>query len=126
MRRMVYSLALALMVPALAAAQTSFPEVTNGKWKGVVVEQSCYRQLGADKATAAAHNACAMDCLKKGQPLALVTDDDGVRKIIGNMSNDNYTKMTQWIGKRVAVTGNSSKDAFSSLYIDITTIAATK
>ena len=94
--------------------------------KGVVVEQSCYRQLGADKATAAAHNACAMDCLKKGQALALVTDDDGVRKIIGNLSNDNYTKMTQWIGKRVAVTGSTRRDAFSSLYIDITTIAATK
>ncbi len=47
-------------------------------------------------------------------------------KIVGNMSNDNYTKMTQWVGKRVAVTGNTSRDAFSSLYIDITTIAATK
>ena len=126
MRRIFYLLALALMVPAPAAAQTTFPEVTNGKWKGVVVEQSCYRQLGNDKATAAEHNACAMDCLKKGQPLALVTDDDGVRKVIGSMSNDNYTKMTPWIGKRVAVTGNTSRDAFSSLYIDITTIVATK
>ena len=126
MRWIFCSLALALMVPAPAAAQTTFPEVTNGKWKGVVVEQSCYRQLGADKATAAEHNACAMDCLKKGEALAIVTDDDGVRKIIGNMSNDNYAKMTQWIGKRVAVTGSTRRDAFSSLYIDITTIAATK
>ena len=126
MRRMVYSLALALMVPALAAAQTSFPEVTNGKWKGVVVEQSCYRQLGADKAIAAEHNACALDCVKKGQPLAIVTDDDGVRLIIGDMSKDNYAKMTQWIGKRVAVTGKSSRDAFSSLYLDINTIAGAK
>ena len=126
MRRIFYSLALALIVSAPAAAQTTFPEATNGKWKGVVVEQSCYRKLGADKATAAEHNACALDCLKKGEALALVTDDDGVRQIIGNMSNDNYAKMTQWVGKRVAVTGNSRRDAFSALFIDITTIAATK
>ncbi len=38
MGRTLYSLGLALIVPALAAAQTTFPEVTNGRWKGVVVE----------------------------------------------------------------------------------------
>lgn len=126
MRNMVSLLALALMVPVLATAQTTFPEASKGSWKGLVVEQSCYRKLGADKATAAEHNACALDCAKKGQPLALLTDDDGVRQIVGDMSKDNYAKMTQWIGKRVAVTGKASRDAFSSLYVDISTIAATK
>jgi hypothetical protein len=126
MRKMVYLLAPALMVPVMATAQTTWTESTNGSWKGVVVEQSCYRKLGADKATAAEHNACALDCVKKGLPLALVTDDDGVRQIIGEMSKNNYVKMTQWIGKRVMVTGKASKDAYSSLYVDVTTIAATK
>jgi hypothetical protein len=126
MRKMVGLLALALMVPMLATAQTIFTESAKGSWKGTVVEQSCYRKLGADKATAADHSACALDCVKKGQSLAIVTDDDGVRLIIGDMSKDNYAKMTQWIGKRVAVTGKSSRDAFSSLYVDISTIAGTK
>jgi len=126
MRKMVYLLALALTVPVLATAQTIFTEAAKGSWKGLVVEQSCYRKLGADKASASEHNACALDCVKKGQPLAIVTDDDGVRLIIGDMSKDNYAKMTQWIGKRVAVTGKSSRDAFSSLYLDVNTIVGTK
>jgi hypothetical protein len=126
MRKLVYLLALGLMVPVITTAQTTWTETAKGSWKGVVVESSCYRKLGADKATAAAHNACALDCVKKGEPLALVTDDDGVRVIVGDMSKDNFAKMTQFIGKRVAVTGKASKDAFSSLYIDIATIAPAK
>ena len=126
MRKLVYLLALALMVPVVTTAQSTWTENAKGSWKGLVVEASCYRKLGADKATAADHSACALDCVKKGQPLAIVTDDDGVRLIIGDMSKDNYAKMTQWIGKRVAVTGKSSRDAFSSLYLDISTIAGAK
>jgi hypothetical protein len=110
----------------VTTAQSTWTENAKGSWKGLVVEASCYRKLGADKATAAEHNACALDCVKKGQPLAIVTDDDGVRVIVGDMSKDNFAKMTQYIGKRVAVTGKASKDAFSSLYIDVATISPTK
>jgi hypothetical protein len=114
------------MVPAFAVAQSTWTETSNGTWKGVVVEQSCYRERGIDKATAADHKTCASDCVKKGQPLGIVTDDDGYRQIIGNMANNNYAKMTQWIGRRVEVTGTSSRDAFSARYIDITKVSATK
>ena len=125
MRKIVYVLALALTVPMLATAQSTWTENTKGSWKGLVVEYSCYMS-DPGKATAADHQACALDCVKKGKPLAIVTDDDGVRRIIGDMSKDNYAKMIPWIGKRVAVTGESSRDAFSALYIEIKTIAAAK
>ena len=34
--------------------------------------------------------------------------------------------MTQFIGKRVAISGDSSKDAFSARFVDIVKIAPTK
>jgi hypothetical protein len=126
MGKIVCLLALAAMVPVAAVAQSTWSETTNGTWKGTVVEQSCYRSLGIDKASAAEHKACAQDCVKKGQPLGILTDDDGYRQIIGSMSNSNYAKMTQWIGRRVEVQGTSSRDAFSARYIDITKISASK
>ena len=126
MRKIVYLLALALMVPAFAAAQSRWDLTKNGTWKGVVVEQSCYKKDGFDKASAAEHNACALDCLKKGQPLGIMTDDDGYMQITGTLSKDNYAKLTQWIGKRVSIAGDSARDAFSARYVDVTKIAATK
>lgn len=126
MRKMVYVLALALMVPMLVTAQSTWIETANGKWSGVVVEQSCYMTQGHEKATAPEHKACALDCVKKGKPLSIVTDTDGVRKIVGDMAKDNYAKMIPWIGKRVAVTGESTRDAFSALYLDVKTVVATK
>jgi hypothetical protein len=126
MRKMGVLLALALMVPMLATAQSTWTDAPKGTWTGLVVEQSCYAKDGYAKAVSAEHMTCALDCLKQGKALALVTDDDGVRQIMGALSKDNYAKMTQWIGKRVTVTGATSHDAFSARFIEIKTIAAAK
>ena len=126
MRKIVCLLALAALVPAAGLAQSTWTETTNGTWKGVVLEASCYKDKGVDASSAADHKACAQACVKKGQALGILTDDDGFRQIVGNMSNNNFAKMTQWIGRRVEVTGTSSRDAFSARYIDITKVSATK
>jgi hypothetical protein len=126
MRKTVYPLALALMVPLVAAAQTTWVVEKNLKTKGVVVEWSCYHKLGIEKASAADHAACALDCVKKGQALGILSEDDGYLQITGNLAKDNYAKMTQWIGKRVAITGEMSRDAFSARFVDIATIVASK
>ena len=127
MRKIICLLALAALVPAVGrAGQTTWTETTNGTWKGIVLESSCYKDKGVDAASAADHKACAQACVKKGQALGILTDDDGFRQIVGGMSNNNFAKMVQWIGRRVEVTGTSSRDAFSARYIDITKISATK
>ena len=126
MRKIAYLLALAALLPAPGRAQTTWTETTNGTWKGIVVESSCYKDKGIDKVSGADHKQCALDCVKKGQALGILTDDDGFRQIVGSMSNNNFAKMVQWIGRRVEVTGTSSRDAFSARYIDITKISATK
>jgi len=123
---MVCVIALALMSLAVVGAQSTWPLTKSGTWKGVVVENSCYHKLGFDKVAAAEHQACALDCVKKGQALGIMTDDDGYMQITGNMAKDNFAKLVPWIGKRVTVTGDSSKDAFSARFIDIAKIAAAK
>jgi hypothetical protein len=99
----------ALLVPAFGTAQQSSKTIKNGSWKGVIIEESCYLEVGVEKATAADHSACAMQCLKKGRPLGILTDADGYMRIIGNSSKDNYASLTQYVGKRVAVTGGLSQ-----------------
>src|SRR5207249_9977813 len=99
----------ALLVPSLATAQQVAKTIKNGSWKGVIIEESCYLKLGTEKATAADHNGCAMQCLKKGLPLGVLTDADGYMRSIGNSSKDNYAGLTRYVGKRVAVTGALSE-----------------
>src|SRR4029453_14170782 len=60
-------------------------------------------------ASAMDHNACAAECLAKGRPLGIITDDDGYMRIIGNTSQDKNAKLTQYLGKRIAVTGEVSQ-----------------
>ena len=52
--------------------------------RGEIVEVSCYTKLGIEKSTGAAHIACAKECAGKGQPLAILTDGDGLLKITGD------------------------------------------
>ena len=109
----VYVLALSLMAPAFAVAQQrefskNYIDVKTATWKGLILERSCFQKLGRDKATAAEHTMCALECLKKGQPLGVLTDDDGFMTIVGKMAEDNFAKLTQFIGRRVEVTGTSA------------------
>jgi hypothetical protein len=99
----------ALLLPAFATGQQAAKTIKNGSWKGVIIEESCYLELGLEKATAADHSGCAKECLKKGRPLGVLTDADGYLRIIGNSSKDNYGGLTQYIGQRVELTGGLSE-----------------
>lgn len=126
MRKLVYLLAVALTVPMVVAAQTTWVVEKALKAQGTVVERSCYTKLGYDKARAADHNACALDCVKKGQALGVMTDDDGFLQITGPMAKDQFAKVVPFIGKRVAITGAMSRDAFSARFIELATILPAK
>src|SRR5262249_18563635 len=113
MRTVARLLVLGLLVSVPVTGEekefsNNYIEVKTSTWKGVVLERSCFRKLGLDKARAADHTACTQECITKGQPLGVLTDEDGFMTIVGEMAKDNFAKVTQYIGKRVAVTGTSA------------------
>ena len=133
MSRMAGLLVLGLIVPiSLAAQQKEFSknyiDVKAGTWKGVVLERSCFRKLGLEKAGAAEHAACTQECIKKGQPLGVLTDDDGFMTIVGDMAKEDFAKLTRYVGKRVEVTGTSALPTGNYIprQLDIKNIAPVK
>ena len=120
MRRIAGFLTWGLMwglitLPAITAAQQNIPlsnnllDVQEGTWKGVVLERSCFRKLGVEKASAPEHRTCALECVEKGQPLAILTDEDGLLTIVGEMAKERFAMLTQYIGQRVEVTGTAAQ-----------------
>ena len=73
--------------------------------KGEVVEISCYSKQGVAKGTGPAHVACAIDCAKQGKPLGLLTDGDGLFRVIGDYAENNNAKLMPFIGKHVEMKG---------------------
>ena len=113
MARMIGVVFAGLMFSLVLAAQEkefskNYIDVKTATWKGVVLERSCFRKLGLEKAGAADHSACTLECLKKGQPLGILTDEDGFMTFVGDMTKENFAKLTKYVGKRVEVTGTSA------------------
>jgi hypothetical protein len=77
--------------------------------KGEIVEVSCFTKLGVVKSSGDAHVACAKDCVSKGQPLGILTDGDGLVKITGDFTANNYEKLVPYIGKQVEVRGTDDR-----------------
>jgi len=109
--------ALALVVwcvPQMAAAQVGGKEqrieVQKGVWKGHLVDSACYKRLGA-AALEPANLPCTLEAMKKGSSasfIGLLTDGDGLFKIIGEMTKGNYAKLQDFVGKTVEITGTSA------------------
>ena len=108
-----------LLAAGLAPARAQQP-VT---FRGEIVEVSCYTKLGVDKSTGAAHVACAKECAAKGQPLAILTDGEGLVKITGDYAADKYAKLAPFIGKQVVVTGTPDRYLDYSRAIKVTKVA---
>jgi hypothetical protein len=91
--------------------------------RGEIVEVSCYTKLGIEKSTGAAHVACAKECAGKGQPLAILTDGDGLLKITGDYAAENYAKLIPYVGRQVEVTGTPDRYLDYSRAIKVTKLA---
>jgi hypothetical protein len=91
--------------------------------RGEIVEVSCYTKLGIEKSTGAAHAACAKECAAKGQPLAILTDGDGLLKITGDYAADKYAKLVPYVGRQVEVTGTPDRYLDYSRAIKVTKLA---
>jgi hypothetical protein len=91
--------------------------------KGEVVDVTCYSKQGVAKGTGASHVSCAMDCAKKGKPLGLLTDGDGLFKFVGDYTENNSAKLLPFIGKQVEVRGTT--DRFTDYTIAIRPVKIT-
>ena len=91
--------------------------------RGEIVEVSCYTKMGIEKSTGAGHLACAKECAAKGQPLAILTDGDGLLKITGDFTADKYAKLTPYIGRQVELTGTPDRYLDYSRAINVTKLA---
>ena len=91
--------------------------------RGEIVEVSCYTKLGIEKSTGTGHVACAKECAGKGQPLAILTDGDGLLKITGDYAADKYAKLLPYVGRQVEVTGTPDRYLDYSRAIKVTKLA---
>ena len=122
MRTVFLTMATAVFVFIIGAS--SFAEEIT--LKGELLEVSCFQKLGLEKATGPGHLTCAKDCAKKGLTLGILTDGDGVFKIVGTYAADNNAKLMDLIGKQVEATGNKEKTPDYSTAIRVAKISVAK
>jgi hypothetical protein len=107
------SFAAALAAP-LAAATTV---------KGQLVDEGCGLTTVAgskDAKAAVPVDECALDCAKRGEPVALVTADGKVYRIAGGLAAEKNAKLIAHMGHTVEITGEvSEKDGKVLLAADV-------
>ena len=105
MRQFVAALAVAAFV-ALFGTSSWAKTITV---KGQVVDEGCslreMGQKGGDQ-KAAETDQCAIDCAKRGEPVALLTADGKVYRIAGGLAANNNAKLIAHMGHTVEITGD--------------------
>lgn len=91
--------------------------------RGEIVEVSCFSK-GVAQSTGASHVACAKECVQKGQPLGILTEEDGLIKVTGDYAANKYAKLVDFIGKQVEVRGTSDRYLDYSRAIKVTMVTA--
>ena len=77
--------------------------------KGQVVDEGCsLREMGqkGGDPKAAEMDQCAIDCAKRGEPVALLTADGKVYRISGGLAANNNAKLIAHMGHTVEITGD--------------------
>jgi hypothetical protein len=100
MRKLFAGVSLAAFVLALGAPAFAAPVTV----KGELVDQACFTKDAKQRGTA--HTDCTLDCAKKGQPVALVTEDGKVYTIAGGLAADKNAKLIAHMSHIVEVTGD--------------------
>ena len=71
--------------------------------KGEVVEIACSLSKGQG-GRGAAHASCALDCAKRGEPLAVLTDD-GLYVLTGDFAANRNARLLDFVAKSVTASG---------------------
>jgi hypothetical protein len=75
--------------------------------RGEIVDVACYQKKGVAEGTGPAHVECAKECAKQGKMLALLSEGEGLFKLVGPMTSDNNAKLVPFLGQTVDVSGTS-------------------
>jgi len=74
---------------------------------GTIVEISCFRSKGAATVTTPDQVACAKAAVAgKAGVVGILTDGDGLFKLVGALTQDNYAKLLPMMGQRVEMPGS--------------------
>lgn len=75
--------------------------------KGRVVDEGCQVKelVGKDLTATTSMDACAVQCAKRGEPLALLTEDGKVYRIEGSLAANKNAKLVDYVNKVVEITG---------------------
>jgi hypothetical protein len=104
-----------LVFAAVTSAYAAAESVT-----GELVTVMCVAKNG-EKGQGAAHVDCAIDCAKKGYPLAILTADGSLYKITGALTTDNNAKLQPLLAATVTATGDVAGEG-SERTIDAATV----
>jgi hypothetical protein len=109
MRQFLAALAAATFIIALSAPASAKTMTV----KGQVVDEGCslreMGQKGGDHEKAEEMAQCAIDCAKRGEPVALLTADGKVYRITGGLAANNNAKLIQHMNHTVEITGDVSE-----------------
>jgi hypothetical protein len=117
MRKLFAAVTAAAFVVALGAPAFAKEMTVKGK----IIDQTCYLK---DKATATTKDHgdmkdCALDCAKKGAPMALLTEDGKLYQLGGGLAADKNAKIIAHISHTVEVTGDvTEKDGKMTIVAD--------
>jgi hypothetical protein len=111
MRSILAGLTAAAFVVALGAPALAREETV----KGQIVDQTCYlkgKAVNPAKDPIAGEDPqCAVDCAKKGAPMALVTADGKVYQITGDLAANMNAKIVPHVLHTVEISGDvTTKD----------------
>ena len=120
----------ALAIPLASSAQEpvinrSGPMTLTGE----IVDISCYKQKGVAAGTGAAHVECAKMCIRsKGAAVGILSDGDGLFRLWGNLTKDQYAKLIPYLGQTVEITGTEVmlSNNYDMRSFDVQTIKAAK
>ena len=101
MRKFVAGMSVAAFVVALGVPAFAKTETV----KGELVDQACYMKDHA-KNVGDAHKECAVTCTKKGQTVAVVTQDGKVYSVMGDLAADKNAKLVAHMTHTVEITGD--------------------
>lgn len=75
--------------------------------QGTIVEISCFRSKGAATVAAPDQVACAKAAVAKNSGVVgILTEGDGLYKLVGPLTANNYAKLVPMIGQRVDMPGS--------------------
>ena len=63
-------------------------------------------QKGGDHEKAGEMDQCAIDCAKRGEPVALLTSDGKVYRVAGGLAANNNAKLIAHMNHTVEITGD--------------------